>query len=151
MRFAIIADVHFPSRAARADTFVKAIIADPSIEFVVSAGDLTDNGFDGEVTCSCFGRLCPMLKGPNIIVGGGAENQLADYISLFDAPLRAAGKHVFAVSGNTDKYNGGGRYPVDDFIRARHGNTHYIVIRGGVALVFCDVYPDATVDRKSVV
>lgn len=142
MRFAVVADVHIPSRAARADAFVKAIVANPSIEFVISAGDLTDNGYDGKLTCSCFGRLFPA---PNLLVGGGVENQLAEYISRFDAPLRAAGKLVFAMPGNTDKCNGGRRYPVDAFLRERHGGTHYIVVRGGVALVFCDVYPNATV------
>ena len=136
MRFAVVADVHFPSRAERADTFVKAISSDPTIEFVVVAGDLTDNGYDGKRDCSCLASMC----GTPVV-----EDQLAEYIARFDAPLHAAGKHVYAVPGNTDNVVRRWRHPVTDFIRSRHGDTHYIVLREGIALVFCDVYPDAKV------
>lgn len=142
MRFAVISDLHFPSRAARAAAFVKAVRSDPTIEFVVTTGDLTDNGYDGHTTCSC---LAPLLGTNNVIVGGSAENQLQEYIKNFDAPLRASGKTVYAVPGNHDQYNGARRYPVNDFLRERHGATHYLVVRGGVALAFCDVYPNASV------
>ena len=133
MRFALIADVHYPSRAPRAATFVKAIISDPSVEFVVNAGDLTDNGYAENTTCaSCFG-----LRTRHI------DNELVDYITHFDTPLRTVGKPVFSVPGNTDKYNG--CLPVDSFIRERHGGTHYMLVREGVVFVYCDVYPNAAV------
>lgn len=142
MRFAVISDLHFPSRKLRATAFVNAISTRQSVQFVVATGDLTDKGTDGGgvTACSC---LSPLFKnGP-----GSKEDQLGEYVECFEAPLRALGKKVYAVPGNSDVERVGclAMSPVRDFLCGRYGNTHYVIERGGVKLVFCDVYPNAEV------
>lgn len=130
MRFAVISDLHFPSRRTRAAAFVAAVVASATVDFVITPGDLTDS----EDASPLAGATC-------WCIGSAAEKQLQEYVKLFDAPLHRAGKPVYAVPGNHDARRWGSS--VVDFVRSRHGSTRYIVLRDGVALVFFGVYPDS--------
>lgn len=139
-----MSDPHFGGATSRPAVapFVRAVVADPALEFAVVTGDLTAGGFDGKVTCGC---LAPFLGANNAVVGGSRDDQLGAFLDAVVEPVQRAGKAVYLVAGNHDQYNGAGRHPVDDFIRRAHGDTHYSVVRGGVMLLFCGVYPDEAV------
>ena len=144
MRFAVISDLHFPSRQSRAAAFVKAAAADATIDFVVTPGDLTDSEDERATRASCWWCMgcmgCMGCLEP--FEYGDAEEQLRAYAEHFDAPLHRVGKQVYAVPGNHDAGVPGSRFPVVEFVRSRHGGTNYLVYRGGIALAFCGVYPD---------
>lgn len=140
MRFAVFSDPHFGNADRLAlspvKEFVSAVTGDPTVEFAVVTGDLTDCGYDGSSAC-WFPSLC--------MTAGSREDQLGAFLSAVAYPIQLAGKHVYLIPGNHDQYNGSSIHPVNEFIRRAHGNTHYKVVRGGVLMLFCDVYPDAGV------
>ena len=146
MRFVVISDTHFENAEILSSkpiaAFVRAVQSNVTIDFAVCTGDLTDNGFDGQTSCSCLGSL---IGTNNILVGGSKTNELKAFIDTVVKPIDATGKHLYLIQGNHDRYNGGSRYPVADFIRKRHGALFYSVVREGVRLLFCDVYPTAAI------
>ena len=143
MRFAVVSDPHFGNPARLVTCPIQAFVtAVATSDFGVVTGDLTDAGYDGTVTCGC---LFPLLGANNAVSGGSLENQLAEFVAAVIEPIQRVGKTVYLVPGNHDQYNGASRHPVNDYIARAHGCTHYAVRRGGILLLFCDVYPSAAV------
>ena len=142
MRFAVISDLHFGSAAIQAQKPMVSFLeraSKPDVDFVAVTGDLTDNGYDGIVTCPCFATW------NNAFVGGGKENELGEFDTEFVTPLTIAHKPLYLIQGNHDTYNGASRFPVARYITRRYGNTYYLVEREGVIMAFLDIYPTETI------
>lgn len=140
-RFAVISDLHYGSPAIQKtkpiDAFIKRI-AKPDISFVVATGDLTDSGYDGEVSCSC-------IPYNTFFSGGSKENQAQECINDFVTPIDSYKKPLYLIQGNHDTYNGASRYPVANYIKKRHGDLYYSIKHENVLMFFCDIYPTSTI------
>jgi len=155
MRFLLISDLHFGADAscvppARTHA-LPALLAKVAREgrnsgaFLAACGDLTDNGYDGKVTGAW---LMPWLGRNTALTGGSEEDQLGQLRSGFVDIVDASGLPLYMIDGNHDRYNGAGRHPVVDFLRARHG-TRYVVASPDERVVcfFLGCYPDAGTRR----
>ena len=144
MKFIVISDIHYTNKDVQQNrpitTFIKRSLQ-TDIDFAVVTGDLTDNGYDGKITCGC---LMPFLGKNSSITGGSSVNQLNIFINEFVQPIDEV-KPLYLIQGNHDKYNGASRYPVAEFIKKRYGSTYYRIDKNGIVYLFCDVYPNAEI------
>jgi len=142
--FIVISDVHYGNPAVQQGKPIAAFIAraaDADVSFAVATGDLTDNGYDGTVSCGC---CFPLLGTNSGVTGGGAQNQVKQFSDAFMRPIDNV-TTLYLIQGNHDRYNGAGRYPIEDIVKKRHGNTYYSVVKNGILYLFCDVYPTADI------
>ena len=155
MRFLLISDLHFgadeaslpPSRKHALPSLLARVAREgnAAAAFLAACGDLTDNGYDGTVT----GKWLMPWLGTNTACTGGSENdQLGALRREFVDPVDASGLPLFMISGNHDTYNGAGRRPVVDFLKARHG-ARFVVSTPGtqVTSFFLGCYPDVSTRR----
>lgn len=108
------------------------------INFVICAGDLTSNGFDG--------------KGMTWLFKKRRENQLEAYVKEYETPLQSAGFPVFACPGNLDFDTGRPHFHrgVIKYLNSRYGATYtrdkkksglYSFSHKGILFISMGLYP----------
>jgi len=132
-------DLHFQStvpggpivvpRSEKADNVL--IITRIKPDFVIMAGDLTNNGSDGSTFC--------------YIPISGPEKQLQAYLSQYVQPIQAHVIPIYAAMGNHDNYT----YPpyvymaVKSYLQKFYGGIHYNFVHKNVQFICLGLYPDA--------
>ena len=143
----LTSDLHYDGTGKQpnprvAQTILSNLRPDRS-NIVIAAGDLTDHGYDGKVTNKCLFSCC---SGNSVLTGGSNVNELKQFNDSFVQPIDAnESTHLCLIHGNHDTYNGAGRYPVQDYIKKRHGNLYYTHQINDVILFFCGLYPDENI------
>ncbi len=130
IKFVLESDLHYKKngskRSAKQGSSAKIVGIDA--DFVIVAGDLTDNGYDGS-RIGCFRY-------------GGFSNQLKPFIDDYVTPIEESGKDVYLCIGNHDR--GRSRYvykPVFRYVKKRHGGINYAFSKGNLRFICCGMYP----------
>ena len=131
-------DLHFKKRDNNIVTLydykannVQRII-NSNADFVLVAGDITNNGSDGKKI------LCIPISGP--------EKQLQAYMSHYVEPIESYGIKVYSCLGNHDNWT----YPpyihkaIVNFIKKKHGGLLYNFVNKSVQFICLSIYPDKT-------
>ena len=144
----LVSDTHYTTESFKNVMISRLLqeLTNGGINYIVTAGDLTDNGYDGVETCTCLNKYFPCFFSlNNCVVGGSTVNQLQNFILNYaDKIDTIIGKdHNFLITGNHDEYNGATRYPVLKYVAERE----YPVARD---LCYEDLFYERTLSENLV-
>lgn len=137
MKFICDSDLHFKVYSGNTPTIRPDKIANVSRiktldpDFVIVAGDLTNNGSDGKKL------LCIPLSGP--------EKQLQGYVESYAKNLEQQDIQVYECMGNHDDWT----YPpymymaVKKYIISKHKSLLYSFTQGDLLFICLNIYPDS--------
>lgn len=98
------------------------------ISAVISAGDLTDHGYDAKNYWCCFKN--------------GDVNEFEGFLEHYYEPIQLTGTPLLLCAGNHDTYtNFPHRKPVFDFIKEVYGDLYYHKKIDGINYFSCHMYP----------
>lgn len=99
------------------------------ITAVITAGDLTDHGYDNKNSCLC----CR----PN-----GEHDETSGFIEQYYKPIKNINNNLLLCAGNHDTYTTFPyRKPIFNFIKREYGDLYYSKIINGVLFCCCHIYP----------
>lgn len=110
------------------------VIQENKYNVVITAGDLTENGYDGKD--SYFGLFRDKSQG----------KQLQKYIDDWERPIEQATEKYYATIGNHDHYVKWPYFykPVLNHIKKKYkttSNQEYMNIHNGIGFISCGMYP----------
>lgn len=106
-----------------------------NITAIITAGDLTDHGYDNKNSCLCCSK-------------NGDHDEYSAFIEKYYKPIKNKNNNILLCAGNHDTYTSFPyRKPIFKFIKEEYGDLYYYRIIDGILFCSCDIYPTREIRR----